>query len=408
MSSQTEAIENFEIRDPLMGKKEEQFVKKDMDYRALVLLAISHMFNDVNQGSVPALLPSLVITRGLSYTAAAGVVLAATLISSLIQPFLGFYSDRHPLPWLMPVGVLIGGLGIALAGLAPSYWLIVASVLLSGAGVAAFHPEGSRFANYVSGQRATGMSYFTVGGTVGFALGPILVTPLILNFGLPGTLLMALPTTVTALWLMRELPHLVKFRPPVSESRSEASESRTPWGPFARLTAVIVLRTSVFFGLMSFIPLYYVKVRGASIAEANSALTVMLISGAVGAVIGGYIGDRIGLKSVLVGTLAAIPLLLLGFMAAPGILGLVCLGLVGVNTTASSTVSVVMGQGYLRSHIGVASGVTLGLAIGLGGVAVPLFGFIADHWNLGTALYSMTVFPVLALGVAQTLPPGYE
>ncbi len=382
--------------------------ENDMDYRALVLLAISHMFNDVNQGAVPALLPSLVVTRGLSYTAAAGVVLAATLISSLIQPFLGFYSDRHPLPWLMPVGVLTGGLGIALAGLAPSYWLIVASVLLSGAGVAAFHPEGSRFANYVSRQRATGMSFFTVGGTVGFALGPILVTPLILTFGLPGTMWMALPTTVAALWLMRELPHLIKFRPPVPGPKSEASENRTPWGPFARLTAVIVLRTSVFFGLMSFIPLYYVKVRGASIAEANGALTVMLVSGAVGAVIGGYIGDRIGLKSVLVGTLAAIPLLLLGFMAEPGIIGLVCLGLVGVNTTASSTVSVVMGQGYLRSRIGVASGVTLGLAIGLGGVAVPLFGFIADHWNLGTALYSMTIFPVLALGVAQTLPPGYE
>jgi len=151
-------------------------IKEDaMDRRGLVFLAVSHMFNDVSQGAVPALLPFLVTERGLSYVAASGLVLAATVLSSLIQPFLGYYSDRHPIPWLMPFGVLVGGLGLALAGIAPTYWLLVACVLLSGLGVAAYHPEGSRFANYVSGQRAAGMSYFTVGGTIGFSLGRITV-----------------------------------------------------------------------------------------------------------------------------------------------------------------------------------------------------------------------------------------
>ncbi|MGO9571822.1 MAG: MFS transporter [Desulfomonilaceae bacterium] len=378
--------------------------RRNVERRALVLLAASHMFNDVNQGAIPALLPFLVIDRSLSYVAASGVVLAATVISSFVQPCLGYYSDRHPIAWLMPVGVLAGGVGMALTGVAPTYALIVASVLLSGTGVAAFHPEGSRFANYVSKQSATGMSFFTVGGTVGFALGPMMVTPLVLSFGLPGTLLMAVPASIVALWLVRELPRLVEFRPPAQLGSAKASDKPAEWGAFSRLAAVIVLRTSVYFGLMSFVPLYYVKVHGASIAEANTALTVMLLSGAVGAIIGGCLGDRIGLKTVLVGSLAGIAPLLLAFMASTGILGLVCLGLVGITTVSGSAVSVVMGQGYLRSQIGVASGVTLGLAIGLGGLAVPLIGFVADHYSLGTAFYGMTLFPLIALGIAQTLP----
>ncbi len=193
----------------------------DTDRRALAVLAVSHMFNDVSQGAIPALLPFLVVQRGLSYVAASGVVLAATVISSFIQPALGYYSDRHPLPWLMPLGVLTGGCGIALTGVAPSYWLIIASVLLSGMGVAAFHPEGSRFANYVSGQRASGMSFFTVGGTVGFALGPVMLTPLVLTFGLPGTLMMVLPALVVAIALVLELPRLVALRPPVAPSHEK-------------------------------------------------------------------------------------------------------------------------------------------------------------------------------------------
>jgi len=378
--------------------------KEAMNHRELVFLAVSHMFNDVSQGAVPAILPFLVADRGLSYVAASGLVLAATVLSSLIQPLLGYYSDRRPLPWLMPFGVLIGGIGLALTGIAPTYALIAASVLLSGLGVAAFHPEGSRFANYVSGQRATGMSYFTVGGSIGFSLGPVMVTPLILNFGLPGTMFMIIPAIVVAAGLIRELPRLSSFRPSARAPRLTAVDDTAQWGAFSRLTAVIVLRTCLYFGLMTFIPLYYVHVRHVSIPEANFALTVMLISGALGSGIGGFVADRIGLKNLLVGSLCVIPPLLLGFMVTHGVFRLVCLGLVGMTTIGSASTVVLLGQSYLRSHIGVASGVTLGAAIGLGGLSVPLMGIIADHYNLTVTLYSMFIFPILALAFAVTLP----
>ncbi len=380
-------------------------VNESMNRRGLIFLAVSHMFNDVSQGAVPALLPFLVTERGLTYVAASSLVLAATVLSSLIQPCLGYYSDRHPVPWLMPFGVLAGGVGIALVGIAPTYWLIVSSILVSGMGVAAFHPEGSRFANYVSGQKATGMSYFTVGGSIGFSLGPVMLTPLILYFGLPGTLFMIIPSVIVAMLLIRELPRLSAFRPPIQTNRLSASTEIAKWGPFFRLTAVIVLRTCAYFGLMTFVPLYYVRVIGTPISEANSALTLMMLSGAIGSGLGGYIGDRIGLKTLLVFSLFLVPPLLVGFILTEGLLRLVCLGLLGMTIIGSSSSVVILGQGYLKSHIGVASGVTLGAAIGLGGLSVPIMGFVADHYGLTTTLWAMIAFPLSAIAFALTLPP---
>src|SRR5436190_13559410 len=155
----------------------------------MATLSAGHLFTDIAQGSIPALLPFLIARDHLSYAAASALVLAATVSSSVVQPLFGHVSDRLSLPWLMPLGPALGGLGVALAGIAPSYGLTFAAIVLSGLGVAAFHPEGSRFANYVSGtRRASGMSLFSVGGNIGFALGPVLVTPLMLVFGLHGTL----------------------------------------------------------------------------------------------------------------------------------------------------------------------------------------------------------------------------
>src|SRR5438067_7165857 len=186
----------------------------------MATLSAGHLLTDVAQGSVPALLPFLISRDHLNYAAASALVLAATLSSAVIQPLFGHVSDRLSLPWLMPLGPALGGLGVALAGLAPSYALTFAAIVLSGLGVAAFHPEGSRFANYVSGaRRASGMSLFSVGGNVGFALGPVMMTPLLLAFGLHGTVFAVIPTWLMAAVLVRELPRLRSFRSDVVGGR---------------------------------------------------------------------------------------------------------------------------------------------------------------------------------------------
>ena len=183
------------------------------DRRGLAVLATGHLWADFLQGAVPALLPFLIAERGYSYAAAGALVLASSIGSSLVQPLFGIASDRFSLPWLMPAGLAIGGAGLATVGLTESYAATVAAVAVSGLGVAAFHPEGARYANYVSrGQRGRGMSMFSLGGNAGFALGPLLVTPAVLAFGLHGTLLALIPLWLAAGLLARELGAAARLR----------------------------------------------------------------------------------------------------------------------------------------------------------------------------------------------------
>jgi MFS transporter, FSR family, fosmidomycin resistance protein len=380
--------------------------REGVDRRGMGALAVGHMMADSCQGAVPALLPFLVSHRGYSYAAASALILAATVSSSVIQPIFGHYSDRRSMAWLIPIGPLIGGIGIALAGIAPNYLLTFLAVVLSGLGVAAFHPEGSRFANYVSGtNRASGMSFFGLGGNIGFALGPVIATPLVLAFGLSGTLFFVIPGAAVALFLATQLPHLVEFRPARIAGAHEAGSPDDDWSGFKRLAGVIAFRTFVYFGLLTFVPLYYVNALGTSKTSATVALTAMLIGGAFGTLAGGWLADRFGRRSVLFGSMTILPPLLLLFHALRPPASTIVIFLVGAAVIATFSVTVVMGQEYLPGRLGVASGVTLGLSIGLGGLGAPVLGLVADAFGLDVTLYVIAALPLAALAITFTLPP---
>jgi FSR family fosmidomycin resistance protein-like MFS transporter len=373
--------------------------------RALGWLAAGHVVNDMNQGAVPALLPFLIAERGLTYAAAGGVVLAATMLSSFIQPALGHLSDRRPLPFLIPLAVLAAGCGLALAGVVTSYGATIAAVLLSGAGVAAFHPESARYANYASGERrATGMSVFSVGGNLGIALGPVAISLLAGSGGVARIVWMALPACLMAALLARELPRLRVLRPEAARSRAHRDAAPPRWGAFMRLSLVISVRSLFAFGLVSFVPLYLVEVRGIPKEQAALAVTAMLLAGAVATLAGGRLADRFGRRAVLVGALLPLAPLLVFFLHAPGIAGLATLVLIGGCTVATYSVAVVMGQEYLPGREGIAGGVTMGLAIGVGGAGVPLLGALADHQGVASVLPVLATLPLLAAALSLTLP----
>jgi FSR family fosmidomycin resistance protein-like MFS transporter len=273
-------------------------------------------------------------------------------------------------------------------------------------GVAAFHPEAARFANYASGSRkGSGMSLFSVGGNAGFALGPALVTPAILLLGLHGTVAVAVLPAIAATVLALSLPRLERLRPAPREPEAHAqARAGDQWGPFARLTGLISLRSCVYFGLQAFVPVYLVAEIGASKAGANAALTVMLASGAVGTLVGGRYADRVGPRVILLGATAALAPLLVLFLVAGHALAVPLLALIGFVTVGTFSITVMLGQSYLPSRIGTASGVTLGAAIGVGGIAAPALGFVADHWGLHTTMWTIAVLPLPALALALTLP----
>ena len=381
---------------------------KGVDRRAMAVLSAGHLFTDLNQGAVAALLPFLISERGISLAAAGALVFAATVSSSVVQPLFGIFSDRRPMPALMPLGVLLAGCGMALVGVAPSYPLILLCVVLSGIGVAAFHPEAARFANYVSGSgRARGMSFFSVGGNAGFALGPALTTPLVLLFELPGALFLALPAVLMAGVLLHELPRMLGFRPDAVENEGEGVDAAPEhWGPFVRMIGVVIVRSFVYFGLVAFVASYYERVLDMSPALGNAALTLMLFGGAAGTLTMGPLADRFGRRTVLGASMLLLGPLVFCFTLAGPYAGMVVLVIVGAATVGTFGVTVVMGQEYLPGRIGLAAGITMGLSIGLGGAGAPLLGLIADSAGLSITMLVIACLPVLGLLLTLTLPRG--
>jgi MFS transporter, FSR family, fosmidomycin resistance protein len=382
-------------------------MRAGIDKRAMTLLASGHLGTDFANGALPALLPFLVDRFGLTYTLAATLMLASTVSSSVVQPLFGLWSDRRGAIWLLPAGVGLAGLGIALAADAPSYWTCLALVVLSGIGVAAYHPEGSKFAAFASGRRrASGMSAFSVGGNVGFALGPIIATPLVLAFGLRGGLLLALPCLAIAGGLVAATRFLGTFVPD-REARDRSGEGRDRRGAMALLLGVIAFRSLAWFGLITFVPLWEVSL-GHSKAHGNRLLSLMLLAGAIGTVVAGPAADRLGRRPILIGSLLATAPLIAVFIAVGGVPGAIALVLVGACVIGTFGVTMVMSQEYLPRHIGMASGLSVGLSIGLGGVAAVALGALADAVDLRAALWVCAAAPLAALALGILLPSSTE
>lgn len=379
------------------------------DRRGLILLSMSHMFDDVNQGALPAMLPFFILAHNLSYSAAAGLVFALTVSSSVLQPFLGQFSDRHSAPWLAPTGIFLAGCGVSLAAVMPSYTLIALAIGLSGIGVAAFHPEASRFANYASGpQRATGMSIFALGGNLGFAVGPMMATPLLMVFGLRGGVFLIVPAAVMALILARQIPRFLSRRKVTTGRLAAARVTRLDaWRPFIRLTGAVISRSIVFYGLNTFVPLYWRDVLHQPASVGGIALTILFTFGAIGTLLGGWSADRFGRRRVILVSMGILSVALVAFASIHDVAILtVLLVPLGMALNAPASVMVVMGQEYLPNRIGTASGVTMGLAVSVGGFAAPILGRLADAQGIPAVLNLLVLFPLLTLAFAATLPGG--
>jgi MFS transporter, FSR family, fosmidomycin resistance protein len=379
-------------------------MREGVDRRAMVALSGGHMATDFAGGALPALLPFFRDKFSLSYTLAAALVLGSTFASSIIQPLFGIWSDRRGAMWLLPAGAALAGIGIALAADAPSYGLVFGLVVVSGVGVAAFHPEGSKFASFVSGQkRASGMSYFNIGGNMGYALGPLVATALVLWLGLKGGLLLMIPGLAAAVVLLAQQAYLRGFIPERVEG-SVAEGVDRPWA-MANLLGVVAFRTTAWFGLLVFVPLWEVSL-GHSKAAGGRLLALMLLSGGIGTLVLGPLADRYGRRLVLRASIAAMPPLILVFIAVGGVPGAIALALVGACTVGTFGVTIVLAQEYLPRQIGLASGLSVGFAIGLGGIAAVALGVIADSVSLQAALYVCALAPIPGIFLALLLPPG--
>jgi FSR family fosmidomycin resistance protein-like MFS transporter len=379
------------------------------DRRGIGLLSLAHVINDANQSALPAIIPWLIAHRGLSLTASATLVLAMNLSSSVVQPLFGHLSDRRSLAPVIPASLFLATLGTAVIGFAPSMGLMLAGALLSGIGVAGFHPEASRFANYFAGaRRATGMSWFTTGGYLGFAIGPIVITPLLLAFGLHGTACLLVPGAILAALLARDMPRFAAARARVHHAHRQRS-GRDDWRGFSIMSLVVALRSTVFFAAVTFTPVFAITVTHVDKAVAAIALAAMLLAGAAGTLWGGRLADRMDRRrvvfiSLVFTTLFGAAIVALGrFDPAFGLLVPAAMAF-GFAIGLSAGVIVVMGQEYLPQRIGIAAGMTLGLSVTIGGLAAPLFGAIGDHFGLVPVFAAATLFALAALAASAFMP----
>jgi MFS transporter, FSR family, fosmidomycin resistance protein len=373
-------------------------------FKLIAFLAAGHLVVDLNQGALPALLPHLKSSLGLSYAAVGTLLLVSNITSSVIQPLFGLFADRKARQWILPVAILLSACGFALTGPAGNYHSILMLTACMGLGVASYHPEGFKTVNAVGGSRkTTAMSWFSIGGSFGYSLGPLVITALVAGFGVNGTLWMLAPGIAVSSLLMLQLPRLSSRAVALGSQLSEVHGKSRPGG-LALLIGIVVLRSWTQLGLVAFVPFYYVDHLKTGQQYIGVLLFLFLGAGVVGNLIAGPLADRWGNRALLIaGFVGSIPLSVL-FLLSSGFWSWLVLALLGAFLFSTFSVTVVLGQQYLPRRPGLASGLTSGFAIGAGGVGAAGLGWVADHFGLMPVLWIAALLPVPALIGSFFLP----
>ena len=365
---------------------------------------IFHCINDFGQGSLAALIPFFIANFGLNYYQSATIIFCNTIVASIAQPALGYVADRWRVPWFIPVGFTVTLVSISAIALATSYEMILALSLIAGIGAALFHPEAALLVNRTqSNELGNAMGRFAVGGSAGFALGPLLAGGVYV-FG--GQFLWLF----TAIALIGVLLYVYAFTgstdtDAIGESKSSAKSTNSgtnDWVSFGKLFFVIASRSILFSVLSIFIPILYITVINGEASASSLALTMYFAMGAVLTYMGGALSDKLGfLKTVRLGNLIFLPSVLV-FIFVPNIWGFFGAMIpMAFGVFSQYGPITVLGQKYLAKNAGFASGITLGLGITLVGLVAPYVGHLADIYDVQTAL--MTLIPVGLMGLLMSL-----
>ncbi|WP_314727468.1 MFS transporter [uncultured Veillonella sp.] len=364
---------------------------------------IFHCINDFGQGSLAALIPFFIANFGLNYYQSASIIFCNTVVASIAQPILGYVADRWRVPWFIPVGFTVTLVSISAIALATSYEMILALSLIAGIGAALFHPEAALLVNRTqSNELGNAMGRFAVGGSAGFALGPLLAGGVYI-FG--GQFLWMF-TAIAALGVLLYLYAFAGESDTTHASESKGSTKSTntgtnDWVSFGKLFFVIASRSILFSVLAIFIPILYITVINGEASASSLALTMYFAMGAVLTYMGGALSDRLGfLKTVRLGYVIFLPSVLV-FIFVPNIWGFFGAMIpMAFGVFSQYGPITVLGQKYLAKNAGFASGITLGLGITLGGLVAPYVGHLADIYDVQTAL--MTLIPVGLMGLLMS------
>lgn len=375
----------------------------------LWILSIGHLTVDLCQGALPILTPLLAKSLDLTYFQVGLVALAFTFSSAIIQPLFGVLSDRYSMPWLMPLGLFLSGSGLALTGAVNSFGMLLLAVLVSGMGLAGYHPEGSKLAHVVSEDDRAGasMAIFSVGGNLGYGLGPLLVVFVLGFSGLDSLYGIAIPGVILALVFTFLLPRLgAILESKIPKDNLNPGERIAPGGnnlgSLILLVLYVTVRSWIQAGLVYYIPFYFQGSPG--ISRPEYLVTTFLIAGAVGTVLGGPFADRFGGRNGLLISMVVSLIAIYPFLHLKGFSVSIMAFLAGAALISTFSTTVVFGQRLLPGNIGLASGLMLGFGVGMGSVGVTLLGAIADRAGLPFTMNIICLLPLAGIALAFILP----
>ncbi len=380
----------------------------------VLLMGFGHLIVDLTQGVLPIITPLLALKLKLSFFQVGTVALAFTFSSAIIQPAFGILSDRRNMGWLMPLGLLLSGTGLALTGKVSSYGVLLLAVLISGMGVAGYHPEASKLTHLVSseGKKNASMSIFSVGGNLGFGLGPI-VAIFILGFSgldsIHGIIVPGLLTSVIFLFMMPRFNKILKIKAAedsdFSKAELEEKKGKKQKGEKRNLTLLILfvtVRSWIHAGLIYFIPFYFPAYK--SIENPQYLISIFLIAGALGTIVGGPFADKFGGRNGFLVSMGVSMLTVYPFVHLGGGYDPIFAFISGMALISTFSTTVVFGQTLIPDNVGLASGLMLGFGVGMGSIGVTLLGVIADYTGLPFIINIISFLPVIGIMIALALP----
>jgi len=376
------------------------------------LMGFGHLCADFYQGVLSSILPFLIAAHNFDYATAASLVMVSNIVGSVIQPVFGHIADKREMPWSMTAGLLLAGGGMVITGLIESFAGLCIAVMVSGIGVALFHPMGALITNRSADKdrQAASMSVFSFGGTVGFTLGPIAATAAISMWGLGGTLVLIVPVIIEVVFLILKNHGIaelcaMKAKDMPSAPAAGNESAADDWRGFFILCSVIFGRSIVFYSFNTFVALYWIESLGQTEIIGNTALTIFYATNALSTLAGGSLADRYGHKRIiLISCIAIVPFVFLVPLVAHPVLSVVMLVPVGLGLGFCHSPLVTSGQNLLPNHQGLASGVTLGLSVSIGGIFAPLLGMVGNMFGLGATFIVTGIIAAITLIAALFIP----
>ena len=392
---------------------EERQAKGQQGAVAAVLLMVSlgHLLNDMFQSVIPAIYPMLKEALGLSFLQIGAITLTNQLTSSLLQPLVGYFSDRHPRPYALAFGMCFTLSGLLLLSVAESFVLVLLSVAFVGVGSSVLHPESSKVARMASGgQKGMAQSVFQVGGNIGRSFGPIIVALLVVPHGqhaiswlsLLAVVAIALLVRVGS-WYKRQIEQYGRMKSKFDIENTTHLSRREITGAILVLLVLMFSKDFYMANIQSYLTFFLIEKFGLSIGASQLCLFAFLFASAIGLLVGGAIGDRYGRKYVIWGSILGAAPFALALPYCNLTWTIVLVVIIGIVISSAMSAILVYGTELLPGNVGMISGAFFGLSFGLGGIGSALFGWLADAEGIQRVFQLTAFLPLLGI-VTYWLP----